>query len=453
MPNSNTKPDANVAAWVIAVEMGLGHLRAAHALRDIAADGKTVVYGEQSIADPAEAKVLRRTRRLYYLLSRALEIPFIGGWLFGLLNRLFLIPHYYPRRDLSKPTFGLRYMNYLIKYRGLGAGIVRLLSVRPLPSVHTFFATAHAADEIGRCQESTFLLVTDSDINRVWAPRDAATSRIRYLAPCANVARRLRSYGVPDERITLTGFPLPKENIGTREEMGTLKGDLFERLLRLDPENRFFSLHEREVRHFLGEHRLPERRPERLTVLFAVGGSGVQTAMARDIIFSLARLIDGGKVRLFLSAGINETVKKQFETYLAEAGVYDLDKSIRIIWSRDHDDYFVRFNKALRECDVLWTKPSELSFFCALGIPLVFSSAVGYHEKLNRRWVREMGAGFKMPGPARHCDEWLFDLRRKGRLAEAAWNGFLKGRKLGAYAVEDMVRTGAFIAGERPFGV
>ena len=29
------------------------------------------------------------------------------------------------------------------------------------------------------------------------------------------------------------------------------------------------------------------------------------------------------------------------------------------------------------------------------------------------------------------CHEWLFDLRESGRLAEAAWDGFLKVRKLG----------------------
>ncbi len=453
MPRSNTETNRATKAWIVAVEMGLGHLRAAHALRDIAVEGRTLVYGEETIDDPSEAGTLRRTRRLYYFFSRVLEIPLIGRWLFGLLDRLFTIPPSYPSRDLSRPTVGLRYLNFLIKLRGFGASLVRRLAQQPLPSIHTFFATAIAQDALGPHDQPTFVLATDSDINRVWVPRNPAQSRLIYLAPCANVVKRLRSYGVPEERIYLTGFPLPKSCIGSREQMEILKEDLFERLLRLDPDNRFFPLHEREVRHFLADREIPKQRHDRLTLLFAVGGSGVQTRMARDIISALAPRLDSGKMRLFLSAGVSSEVKRQFEGYLDEAGVYRHDNAVRIIYSRDYEEYFDLFDRALRESDVLWTKPSELAFYCALGIPLVFSGAVGYHEKLNRRWGREMGAGFKMPGPARHCDEWLFDLRRKGRLAEAAWNGFLKGRKLGAYFIEEIIATGTFTPGERPLGV
>ena len=33
----------------------------------------------------------------------------------------------------------------------------------------------------------------------------------------------------------------------------------------------------------------------------------------------------------------------------------------------------------LRETDVLWTKPSELCFYPALGIPLIMSAPLGAH--------------------------------------------------------------------------
>jgi hypothetical protein len=48
------------------------------------------------------------------------------------------------------------------------------------------------------------------------------------------------------------------------------------------------------------------------------------------------------------------------------------------------------------------------------------------------------------------CGEWLFDLRENGRLAEAAWDGFLKARKLGTYKIERLIRTGEFVEGSSP---
>ena len=86
------------------------------------------------------------------------------------------------------------------------------------------------------------------------------------------------------------------------------------------------------------------------------------------------------------------------------------------------------FNFALHNTDILWTKPSELSFYCALGIPIIMTPAIGPQEKCNHRWLREIGAGIKQQNPE-YTNQWLLDLLNKGRLAEAAWNGFLKGRK------------------------
>jgi hypothetical protein len=39
-------------------------------------------------------------------------------------------------------------------------------------------------------------------------------------------------------------------------------------------------------------------------------------------------------------------------------------------------------------------------------------------------------------------DQWLFDYLHKGRLAEAAWAGFLKARKLGYYKILEYLKTG-----------
>jgi len=75
--------------------------------------------------------------------------------------------------------------------------------------------------------------------------------------------------------------------------------------------------------------------------------------------------------------------------------------------------------------------------------------AIGPQEKCNQRWLREIGAGFKQQNPE-ITDQWLFDLIHKGRIAEAAWNGFLKARKYGTYNILDFLENGTFTASNDP---
>ena len=95
----------------------------------------------------------------------------------------------------------------------------------------------------------------------------------------------------------------------------------------------------------------------------------------------------------------------------------------------------------LAETDILYTKPSELSFFAALGIPLVCARPVGHHERLNRRFLLEAGAGFKQWDPrhtAQWIDEWLLD----GTLAAGAWSGFMRLPKTGTYRILELLGHG-----------
>lgn len=96
------------------------------------------------------------------------------------------------------------------------------------------------------------------------------------------------------------------------------------------------------------------------------------------------------------------------------------------------------FNLALRETDVLWTKPSELSFYAALGLPIIMSAPVGSQEDFNREWLLNIGAGIDSP-EAEFVDEWLPDLLSSGRLARAAVDGFLNANNLGAYNIEKIL--------------
>jgi hypothetical protein len=128
----------------------------------------------------------------------------------------------------------------------------------------------------------------------------------------------------------------------------------------------------------------------------------------------------------------------------------ELNRGLEIVYDQDVYAYLDRFNAHLRRTDVLWTKPSELTFYCGLGLPILMADPIGAHEELNKRWLREIHAGVSPPGPVEACGEWLFDLRENGRLAEAAWDGFLKARKLGTYKIERLIRTGEFREGESP---
>jgi UDP-N-acetylglucosamine:LPS N-acetylglucosamine transferase len=126
-----------------------------------------------------------------------------------------------------------------------------------------------------------------------------------------------------------------------------------------------------------------------------------------------------------------------------------MNNQVSIIWGESNEAYFDHFNRALHTTDILWTKPSELSFYCALGIPIIMTPAIGPQEKCNQRWLREIGAGIKQQNPE-YTNQWLKDLLNKGRLAEAAWNGFLKGRKFGTYNIIDFLEKGTFNSSNDP---
>lgn len=441
-------------AWVVGVMMGLGHLRAAYPLRELT-HGGVVVYGSRGTTPDPEYSLWRRLRRMYYTSSKAGAVPVIGRALLAGLLAIQRIPAYYPKTDQSKPTAAARLLRRLIRKRGLGLSLRNKLSTAPYPVVHTFYATAVAMDTLGPAEpgarQDQYLLICDADFNRVWVPVDPRTSRIRYLAPCTQVRRRLLAYGVPDAAIFMTGFPLPKENLGTEAGLEILKADLFERLLRLDPAGKFFSYHGRSVLGWLGRDAVPEDRPRHFSVMFAIGGAGAQTERVGKILAGLRDRIRKDEIRLTLSCGIQKKVFERVLGFANRAGLREeIGRALQIIYAPDVSTYLDRFNAQLRRTDVLWTKPSELAFYCGLGLPILMADPIGAQEEINKRWLREIHAGISAPGPWEACGEWLFDLRESGRLAEAAWDGFLKARKLGTYKIERLIRTGEFREGASP---
>jgi hypothetical protein len=113
------------------------------------------------------------------------------------------------------------------------------------------------------------------------------------------------------------------------------------------------------------------------------------------------------------------------------------------------DAYFREFNAVIRETDILWTKPSELSFYTGLGLPIIMAPTIGSQEKFNRKWLREVGSGMRQENP-NHATEWLFDLMANGRFADMAWLGFLRARKMGTYHIQDVIDQGTFTKSDNP---
>jgi hypothetical protein len=115
-----------------------------------------------------------------------------------------------------------------------------------------------------------------------------------------------------------------------------------------------------------------------------------------------------------------------------------MDQQIKIIFSSNKNDYFKKFNFALRTTDILWTKPSELSFYCALGLPIIMSPPIGSQEEFNRKWLMTIGSAVNQEDPS-HVNEWLFDWLNSGWFAEAAMQGFVEAPKFGTYNIDKII--------------
>lgn len=434
-------------AHLVAVHMGLGHLRAAYPLRSISAEG-IIVWGSRGHVSRGEKKYWRLWRRIYYHLSRVGSYPVIGKLALKILISVERIPSFYPKRDLSRPTAGVRLLKFLIRKANLGRRLPEYFERDNLPVLNTFYATAIALDMSLKGQEfprENYVIICDADVNRIWVPEKPAESQLKYLVPCSRAKSRLINYGVKEEKIFVTGFPLPTENIGSEGRMEGLKIDLMTRLGQLDPSGKFFAYYGQTVHQLLGLNRIPGSASRPFTIMFAIGGAGAQVEIVGKILKSLNKEINSAQIRLIFACGVQRKVLEKILKFINQEGLSpQIGRNIYLIYQDDVFNYFDQFNRWLRQTDILWTKPGELSFYCGLGIPILMAAPIGPQEERNRRWLMDIHAGLVPPGPPEYCAEWLSDLRKNGRLAEAAWAGFIKARKLGTYKIAKLLETGQF---------
>ncbi|MDP1538826.1 MAG: hypothetical protein Q8M00_02225, partial [bacterium] len=237
---------------LISVNMGYGHQRTAYPLKSLATEGKIINANDYPGIPKKDRETWETARRFYEFISKFKRVPLVGEFGFFIFDQFQKIFSFYPKRDLSKPNFQLKQIFSLIK-RGWGRDLIAKCKMQnaKLPFISTFFTPAFMAEYFNYPGE-IFCVVCDADTSRTWAPFNPKTSRIKYFAPNDRVVERLKLYGIREDNIFLTGYPLPQNLVGS-ENLEILKENLRYRLLNLDPQKRFFQYYEPLIEKHLGE--------------------------------------------------------------------------------------------------------------------------------------------------------------------------------------------------------
>jgi len=303
-----------------------------------------------------------------------------------------------------------------------------------VPMICTFSVPAFMAEH-WKYRGDIYLLVTDSDAARIWVPFFPKETNIHYLAPSELVAGRLMQYGIAKEKITLTGFPLPEEFV-SKEGLVQTKEDLKRRLVRLDPKRKYITRYADVVRAYLGG--VPTHQNGAPIITFAVGGAGAQQTLGKQIIQYLSPLLKEGKLKLCMVAATHKDAAEGFRRAALEHGLSE--KEVEMVFCKSKDEYFKRFTEVLRFTDILWTKPSELSFYAALGIPLLLAPPIGSQEVQNQKWLLRLGSAVPQLN-IKYAAEWILDFLDQGLFAEAAMQGFVEMERNGTENIMRVIES------------
>ncbi len=426
----------NKKAYIVAVDMGYGHQRAAFPLIKFA-DTPEEWHLTQPIVISAnnypnipkkDKKKWYQVQKLYEGISRLNGFPIFGKTIFHIMDYFQKIEDFYPRRDLSKPNFEAKQSHKMIS-KGLGKHLIETLNKKPLPLICTFPIPALFAEAHGYKGE-IYCLCTDTDIARAWVALKPKESRITYLAPTIRAKERLMLYGVRPEKIIVTNFPIP--------DCSSLS-ILQRRITKLDPLGIFREQYKDLLSLYVWKEKATDLVNKPLTISYAVGGAGAQWKTGVTIIKSLQEQIKNGEIQLNLVAGTSKKILRRFEKALKKMKLETYrDRGVSIIYRPEKFEYFTEFSKVLRDTDILWTKPSELSFYAGLGLPIIMTPPLGAQEEYNKTWLHMIGAGFEEYNP-KYVNEWLPDWLKSSWLAEAAINGYLNAPKNAVDNIEKII--------------
>jgi hypothetical protein len=433
--------------YIVAVDMGYGHQRAVFPLEYMAEapegwhTSSPIISANNYPGIPKSDKSeWEDTRKIYEWVSKMRSVPYLGTLMFSVMDYFQRVPVFYPKRDLSAPTLQVKQIHRMIK-KGLGKHLIEVLNKKPLPLLTSFFMPAIFAEEHGY-QGEIYCLCTDTDVSRAWVALYPEKSRIIYLAPNHRVKERLMLYGVKEEKIITTGFPLPLEMLGSEESLSIAKENAYRRIVKLDPKGVYRQKYEALlVDNFDINKEIPSL-PVELT--FAVGGAGAQAEIGEKILISLKNVIEHGGIKLNLVVG---TSKALFDKYTKiinakESLRESFEKGlIKIVYDSNKFTYFRKFNETIIETDILWTKPSELSFYVGLGLPIIIAPPLGSQEVRNREWLQNIEAGIDQ-GEPEYANQWLVDYLEEGRFAEMVMDSYINAPKRGTYHIESLLLKG-----------
>lgn len=373
---------------ILTASAGGGHLVAARALESAlrARDPRLriSVLDVLALANPL-------FRRLYAggYLGLVRHWPAAMGWLYETMDR--------PNPGLSDK------LRIAVQDVNKGPIVRTIQRRRPRLIVHTHYLSAEIVAQMRRARRLDcphVIVTTDYETHRMWAQQPAE----RYYTATEDGKFYLTTFGVPPERILVTGIPVrpgftPTDDVAAaRRECGL-------------------------------DSVIP-------VVLLLCGGFGVGPIV--DIFSELLAMPAAAQIVVIV--GRNETLRRRLEKYAgtawrdwhttagAEPGRYastaapprsGSGRSVRVIGFTD------RVHDWMRAADVAVTKPGGLTVAEALacGLPLVIVNPIPGQETRNSDYLLERGAGVKVNSPrllGRRVSELLADAARLTGLRAAA---------------------------------
>jgi processive 1,2-diacylglycerol beta-glucosyltransferase len=348
---------------VLSVSAGLGHLRAAeaikaHAVRFPAAD---VTHLDVMQYVPAGF------RRLYtgFYLTLVNRLPALWGCLYQSTNN-------------ARPDSMLQTLRRAVERLNTRALLREIAGLAPDVIICTHFLPAELLSRLAgsyRHACPVWVQVTDFDLHRMWVQPHIAG----YFAASEEVAFRMRARGIPPHAIHVTGIPVMPA-FGAVHDRGCCASEL-------------------------------ELDPQRTTLVLMGGGAGLGSLDA-----VAARLLDIEEdFQLVVMAGRNMSALSKLRRLATRYPGRLLPYG-----------YTDRIERVLACADLVITKPGGLtSAEClSLGLPMIVNDPIRGQEERNADFLLEQGVALKACDPItleyrvryllRHPEK-LADMRRRAR--------------------------------------
>ena len=396
---------------IATAEMGFGHLRALYPLEETF-ESKLIVLGQNDGSNPFEKRIWKISLTLYESISRFKKFPILGPIVYSMMNGLLAIPHPESRATKIEKSFAYWLLERFI-WLGLCKGLQKKLKSRQY-LITSFYAPVIALSK--RTDLTVFCQICDSDLSRVWVAKNPVKNNTQYLAPCTKAVERLLKYGVQRSRIHLTGFPFEHKLVGGYSQEIALKN------------------YKKRMQLLENPYNISPDTP--LEIAYIVGGAGAYSDIGIQIANLLKDEIEEGLIILHLVAGIKTDVICSYSNFKQTR--FPESKNLNILGSSTLHDYFNQFNELISHVHILWTKPSELVFYSALGIPIIMTDPLGPQEEANRNWLLEIGAGTSQY-LSKYTNFWLMNRLNTKEFSRMAFAGWNKGIRTASYRIPEII--------------